>query len=69
MRTFCDVPINLNYISQSHKQHGRRTRIMLNLVPDVVLSVHFLIRTCQKQEGQIKEGDLLAQYLRGLYPA
>jgi hypothetical protein len=50
-------------------QAGLPTPIVLNLVQDIVLCVHFLPWKRDELEGQIGEGNLLAQYPRALYPA
>ena len=50
-------------------QDELRTPIELNLVEDIVLCVHFLHWKRDELEGQIGEGNLLAQYLRALYPS
>ena len=70
MRTFRDVAIDWNCFSHRRRRHARLpTPIVLNLVEDVVLCVHFLPWRRDELEGQIGEGNLLAQYLRALYPA
>ena len=50
-------------------QYELRTRILLNLVQDIVLCIHCLPRKRHEPEGQIWEENLLAQNLSGLYPA